>query len=314
MQQGVEQVSSNKRPSRKADNRPSYLILGGLGGLIGLLCLAGGYLACTSLGMCGGGGEESNKKAEEIVTREVTQIVTQVVPVTEIVPVTAITSVTNVIPVTAVTEVTVIVPVTAVTVVTEVSPASHPIPPRGPDPFINFPDEYKTIQLPVQMTSLLDQGGVVVPLPNNTGSLQEKITSVAGGVDLSRLDFSRAATFPTSSSDEYIAVPISKEYYQEVISKTNPSQGMFVGVIYDKYGSMAGIPDLYQVWTYDNYTSLVGTKVKAIILETKNAEYVWQPQSTSTDLPLAFFIQGSCHFCWKVDGRCGCLICRNKKK
>jgi len=257
--------------------------------------------------MCG--GEDTGSQVEKVVTEVVTQVVTEVV--TQVVPVTAVTSVTNVIPVTAVTEVTVIIPITAITAVTEVIPIT---PPTGkPDPFINFPDEYKPIQLPVQMTSILDQGGVVVALPSNTGALQEKITAVARDIDLSRLDFSRAVTFPTSSSDEYIAVPISKEYYQEELSKTNPSQGMFVGVIYDKYGSMAGIPDLYQVWTYDTYTSLVGTKVKAIILETKNAEYVWQPQPTSSDLPLAFFIQGSCYFCWKVDGRCGCLICRSRR-
>jgi len=183
------------------------------------------------------------------------------------------------------------------------------------DPFANFPQEYRSIQLPQQILDIIKAGGFVVPLPSNVDILQRELLNLLYRPDLSRFDLNRIVNFSFETANQYIAVPISAEYYKSHFGVTeNFTKGALVGLVYDKNGSynvFTHNPAVYEIWAYENYVSLTDIVTgKAIILETSRGEYYWRTQDASSDLPLAVFVKGSCHLCWRIDQRCGCLVCR----
>lgn len=181
-----------------------------------------------------------------------------------------------------------------------------------PSYFEGFPEEYHTIQLPQPIIEILNTDGFVVPLPVDTGPLQEQLISAAQGFDLSKFDFERIVHFPPDPANEHIAVPVRESYYADIFAgKENFGQGVLVGLMYDRNGSFSGIPDAYEIWAYDNYVALVGLRVKAVLLYNVYGQYHWRAQDTTSNLPLVVFIKNGCWLCWRVDSRCGCLVCRD---
>jgi hypothetical protein len=195
--------------------------------------------------------------------------------------------------------------------VTATVPSSTPV----FDPFANFPEEYRSIQLPQQILDIIKAGGFVVPLPSNAGVLQRELLGLQYRPDLSRFDLNRIVNFSFETGNQYIAVPITAEYYKSHFGSTQDfTKGALVGLIYDKSGTYniyTHAAAVYEIWAYENYVSLTDIVTgKAIILEAGRGEYYWRTQDVSSDLPLAVFVKGSCHLCWRIDQRCGCLICR----
>lgn len=182
------------------------------------------------------------------------------------------------------------------------------------DPFPNFPEEYRRIQFPQHILDVLRAGGFVVPLPQDKEALQRELLAFAYRPDLSRFDLNRIVNFAFASSNQYIAVPITPEYFKAHFGNGEDfTRGALVALVLDKnggYNRFTRNPAVYEIWAYENYVSLTDVVTgKAIILEASRDEYYWRTQDVSSDLPLTVFVKGSCYLCWQIDQRCGCLVC-----
>jgi len=192
------------------------------------------------------------------------------------------------------------VPVTSEPVKTEATP-------QPPNYFKDFPPEYQSIQLPPDITKVLDEGGNIVPLPGDKASLTKQLESAAGDVSLEPYDLDRVVSFTSSEGYSYIAVPVSPAYYKDNF-KDDVIAGELVGLIYDQNGGYFETPDLYQVTFFDDKAVLSGHE--EISLSQDEGKFSWTSQDTASDIPLTVFVKGSCYLCWSLDGRCGCLFCK----
>ncbi len=145
-------------------------------------------------------------------------------------------------------------------------------------------------------------------------TLQGQLKSVAGGYDLSRFDLSRTVNISPGLDYEgfdYIAVPTSPEFYKEKFSASDFGKGVLAGLVYDKKGAYSGNPDVYEIWVYEDHVYLSGLRFKsAILLQQSSNEYLWTPQDSSSNLPLSVFVKNGCWLCWRIDKRCGCVVCK----
>ncbi len=291
------------------------LIAGGLGGLIlvSLLCLGAWYIFMRpEPGPTPGPTEE---KAVDATASSETSIspspieptLTTVVPTidTPIITITLTPTDTATFTPTSTATITPFAPITPTT------PSIIPTLPVWPT---DIPSEYKEIQLPPQIIEILQEGGLLLPLPREPGPLQGQLKSVASGYNLSRFDLNRVVNIsPQLDYEEYdyIAVPTSPEFYKEKFAASDFSKGVLAGLVYDKKGAYSGNPDVYEIWVYEDHVYLSGLRYKsAILLQQSTNEYFWTPQDSSSNLPLSVFVKNGCWLCWRIDKRCGCVICK----
>jgi len=314
MQQSNQDAQYDVESPRKPGPSTFTLIAGGLGGLIlvALLCL-GGWYGCVQLGMCGGGEPET-----PVPVDSVTETTPPSPPPTDFpIPITitntptyTATSTLTLTPSDTPTSTATFTPTFTVTI----APTTPSITPTLTVWPTDFPSEYKEILLPPQIIEILHGGGLLLPLPREPGPLQGQLKSVAGGYDLSRFDLSRTVNISPGLDYEgfdYIAVPTSPEFYKEKFSASDFGKGVLAGLVYDKKGAYSGNPDVYEIWVYEDHVYLSGLRFKsAILLQQSSNEYLWTPQDSSSNLPLSVFVKNGCWLCWRIDKRCGCVVCK----
>jgi hypothetical protein len=317
MQQSNQDVQYDLESPKKPGLSTFTLIAGGLGGLIlvSLLCL-GGWYGCVQMGICGSAPEPT--RAPDPVTEttpppspppsptEITITITNTSTYTA-------TSTFTLTPSDTPTSTVTFTPTSTATI-TAFAPTTPSIIPPPPIWPTDIPPEYKEIQLPPQIIEILQEGGLLLPLPREPGPLQGQLKSVAGGYDLSRFDLNRTVNIsPALDYEEYdyIAVPTSPEFYKEKFSASDFGKGVLAGLVYDKKGAYSGNPDVYEIWVYEDHVYLSGLRYKsAILLQQSTNEYFWTPQDSSSNLPLSVFVKNGCWLCWRIDKRCGCVICK----
>lgn len=312
MQQSNQGSQYDLEPPRKPGPSAFTWIAVGLGGLIlvSFLCLGVWYVFMRP-GQDPTPGPTEEKAADTTPSSETPIIPSPIEPaLTTVVP----TMDTPVITITFTPTDTATAPPTVTTTFTPTFTATLPTLTPTKDYFAAFPDEFKVIQLPEKTTNILDQGGLLLLPPREPAVFQKQLLSVANNYHLSRFDLNRVVNIsPQLDYEEYdyVAVPTSPEFYKEKFGANDFSKGVLAGLIYDKDGAYSGLADVYEIWVYEDHVYLSGLKYKSAILlqETKN-EYFWVPQAESSSLPLLVFVKNGCWLCWRIDKRCGCVICK----
>jgi hypothetical protein len=177
--------------------------------------------------------------------------------------------------------------------------------------FEGWPPEYQNIALPSELIGVLDRGGsVIFPPPDITPLVQELEAFAASiGFDLAPYDLGRSVSFTSDQGYSYIAAPVKSEFFNNNFQKEY-SNGVLTGLLFDQNGAYSEVPDLYEVRFFDDQAVLHSPSGKDIVLTVNDKQFFWINQEIYKEIPVTFFIKGSCYLCWSLDSRCGCLICR----
>ena len=177
--------------------------------------------------------------------------------------------------------------------------------------FEGFPPDFQNITLPQEMIDELDRGGSVVPPPADPSPYIQELQTFADSIsyDLGPYDLGKTVAYTTENGNSYIAVPLNTDYFKSYF-KGDFANGELAGLIYDQKGAYAQSVELYEVRFFDDKAVLKSPLGTEVVLPMESKEFFWTNQDPYKEIPVAFFIKGSCYLCWSLDGRCGCLICR----
>lgn len=184
-------------------------------------------------------------------------------------------------------------------------------PATSQDFFEGWPPEYQNIALPSELIGVLNRGGSIVFPPADITPLVQELESFAAsiGFDLGPYDVGRSVSFTSDQGYSYIAAPVKSEFFNNNF-QNEYSNGVLTGLLYDQKGAYLDAPDLYEVLFFDDRVVLNSPSGKEAVLTVNDKQFFWTNQEVYKEIPVTFFIKGSCYLCWSLDSRCGCLVCR----